>query len=116
MTTIQQAMTTENAAIANTTFKREAAIINWLEKDIILNVGFAESINRGLITIFIPWPLLFINPYLLLYAAPVMFCLFISALTHFCFIRYAWQHWIKHLPIPAICDFAADLDIPVKTI
>ena len=91
--------------------------INWFQKDIVLNVGFSESITRGLITIFIPWPLLIINHNLMIYVAgPLMFYLFISALTHFCFIRYAWQHWIKHIPDPMVCDFATELKIPIKTI
>lgn len=111
MTTIQPATKNENPAAANTKEK-----MTWLKRDIVLNVGFEESLKRGLITIFIPWPLLFINPYLLLYAAPLMFYLFISALTHFCLIRSAWQHWIKHQPTPTTCDFAIDLDTPVETI
>ncbi len=88
----------------------------WIERDIVLNVGFSESIKRGMISIFLPWTVAFINPLLLIAMAPVMFYLFVSALTHFCFIRYAWHHYIEHHKDPAICDFAIDLQIPVKTI
>ena len=89
---------------------------NWFHNDIVLNVGFAESLKRGLISIMIPLPLLFINHVLLIYAAPVMFYLFVTALTHFCFFRYIWEHLIHHFPVPEKCDFAVDLNIPVKAI
>jgi hypothetical protein len=29
---------------------------NWFHNDIVLNVGFAESLKRGLISIMIPLP------------------------------------------------------------
>lgn len=86
------------------------------EKDLVLNVGFAESMKRGFIAIFLPWPFVFVNPYLMIAIAPLMFYLFVSGLTHFCFVKYAWQHWVKHIQTPAICDFATDLHIPVETI
>ncbi len=88
----------------------------WLEKDIILNVGFKESIVRCMVSIFLPWPFVMAGHALLLYVAPVMFYLFVSGLTHFCLIRYAWRHFVKHIPDPLICDFATDLDIPVNAI
>lgn len=91
-------------------------IINWLDNDIVLNVGFGESIIRGMIAIFVPWPFLLMGHEMLIAAAPVMFYLFITALTHFCFIRCAWEHWFKHLPTQPVCEFAIDLRIPIKTI
>lgn len=84
--------------------------------DITLNVGFGESILRVFIAIFIPWPFMFINPDLLLYAAPVMFYFFISGLLHFCIFKYVWKRWIKKDVEPYICDFALELHIPVETI
>lgn len=85
--------------------------------DLVLNVGYTDCMKRGFITLFLPWPALLLNAHLLMIAlAPVMFYLFTSALTHFCFFKYAWQHWIKHLQTPSICDFAKDLHIPVETI
>ncbi|BDQ12092.1 hypothetical protein GCM10027036_34520 [Flavihumibacter cheonanensis] len=108
----QLANTTENTVTANAILNKKA----WIKRDIVLNVGFQESMIRGFITIFIPWPLLAINHNLLIYAAPVMFYLFVTALTHFCFIRYAWQHWIKHMKTAAICNFATDLNIPVEAV
>jgi hypothetical protein len=67
-------------------------------KGLVLNVGFAESLKRGLITVFLPWIPAFGNPYLLISIASVMSCLLTIAVTRFCFVRYAWQHWIRHLP------------------
>ncbi|GAC1422681.1 MAG: hypothetical protein NVS1B13_10160 [Flavisolibacter sp.] len=120
MTTIQieTAPANEVPVTANYLKKKRLTVLQrtWMERDIVLNVGFEESIKRGLITIFIPWSLLAVNHNLLIYAAPVMFYLFVSALTHFCFIRYAWQHWVIDIETPAICDFATDLNIPVETI
>lgn len=87
----------------------------WLEKDIVLNVGFKESLIRCIIALFAPIPLL-VNHTLLFAAIPVMFYLFVTGLMHFCPIKYVWQHWVKHIPDPTICDLAIDLDIPVKTI
>jgi len=84
--------------------------------DIKLNVNFGESILRVFIAIFIPWPIMFINPDLLLYAAPVMFYFFISGLLHFCIFKFAWKRWIKKDVEPYICDFAIELHIPVETI
>lgn len=53
----QPATTTENPVTANTIQNKKT----WIERDIVLNVGFQESMIRGFITIFIPWPLLAIN-------------------------------------------------------
>lgn len=108
----QPATTTENPVTANTIQNKKT----WIERDIVLNVGFQESMIRGFITIFIPWPLLAINHNLLIYAAPVMFYLFVTALTHYCFIRYAWQHWVLKMKTPEVCDFAREMDIPVDSI
>lgn len=84
--------------------------------DLKLNVSFGESILRVFIAIFIPWPVMFINTDLLLYAAPVMFYFFISGLLHFCIFKFAWKRWIKKDVEPYICDFALELHIPVETI
>ena len=88
----------------------------WIDNDIILNMGFRESLIRGLIVLFLPWPLLAINHNLLMYAAPVMGYLLITALLHFCFIKYAWQHWVLKMKTPEKCDFAKEMDIPVEEI
>ncbi len=115
MKTNEHAITTVNGIIAHP--KSETATKKtWLEKDIVLNVGFTESIVRCMVSIFLPWPFLLINHYLVIIAAPIMFYVFVSGLIHFCIIRYAWTHFVKHIPDPVICDFALDLNIPVKVI
>ena len=72
----------------------------WLEHDIKLNVGFEESIKREMVAIFVPWPFVLVNHNLVILAAPIMFYLFVSGLTRFCIIRYAWFHIVKHIPDP----------------
>lgn len=64
--------------------------------DIHLNVSLGESIIRGLIAIFLPWPFVAINPRWIIAGAPVAAYFLITALTHFCIIRYLWQHKITH--------------------
>lgn len=39
----------------------------WQDNDIILNMGFRESLIRGAIVLFLPWPLIAIDPTILLY-------------------------------------------------
>ncbi|MEO6870356.1 MAG: hypothetical protein ABI168_11965 [Ginsengibacter sp.] len=115
MHTLTPALTTVDGIIAHPK-KETTTKETWLERDIVLNVGFKESINRCVVSIFLPWPFVMADHLLLLYVAPVMFYLFVSGLTHFCVIRYAWRHFVKHIPDPLICSFAIDLDIPVKAI
>lgn len=116
MTTIQKAVTLQKEILANATAIKKAPLTvlkkRWIDNDIILNMGFRESLIRGAIVLFLPWILLAINHNLLLYAAPVMVYLLVTALIHFCFIKYAWQHWVKHIPDPEVCDISKELDIP----
>ena len=55
--------------------------------------------------------MLAINHNLLFYAAPVMSYLLVTDLLHFCFIKYAWQHWVLKMKMPEVCDFAKEMDI-----
>lgn len=120
MTTIQTAVTPQKKMLANATSIKKAPLTvlkkRWIDNDIILNMGFRESLLRGAIVLFLPWILLAINHNLLLYAAPLMVYLLVTALIHFCFIKYAWQHWVKHIPDPEVCDISKELDIPVEHI
>lgn len=86
------------------------------DNDIILNMGFRESLIRGAIVLFLPWPLIAIDPTILLYVAPMMIYLFISSLVHFCSFKYAWQHFVQHKVTPEVCDISKELDIPVDHI
>ncbi len=116
----QKAVTPKKKITANTIVINKAPLTvlkkRWIDNDIILNMGFRESLIRGGIVLLLPWPIMAINPKLLIYAVPVMFYLFITALLHFCFIKYAWQHWVLKMKTPEVCDFAKEMDIPVDSI
>ncbi len=120
MTTIQTTIATANELPSTTNQVKKMPLTvlkrRWLDNDIILNMGFRESLVRGAIILFLPWPLLAINHNLLLYAAPVMSYLLITALLHFCFIKFAWQHWVLKMKTPEVCDFSKEMDIPVDSI
>ena len=120
MTTIQTATTLKEEVPAkiNEIKKIPLAVLKkrWIDNDIVLNMGFRESLMRGAIVLFLPWILLAINHNLLLYAAPVMTYLLITALIHFCFIKWAWQHWVLKMKTPEVCDFAKEMDVPVSHI
>lgn len=90
---------------------------NWFERDIVLNVNFQESMMRCLVALFVPWFAILGGPKVIIYVGtPVMFYLFLSGMIHFCFVRYTWQHFIKHIPTPEKCQFAIDLNIPIKAV
>lgn len=73
-----QAVTTSSQAVpANkneikkmplTVFKKR-----WMDNEVILNMGFRESLIRGAIVIMLPLLLLIIDPDLVSYATPIMF-------------------------------------------
>jgi hypothetical protein len=74
MKTVQQVTTTEHTVAAREKQLQIFPRIKNIEakktrrnKDIVLNIGFKESMIRGLICIFLPYPLLAINPVLLIY-------------------------------------------------
>ena len=86
-------------------------------KDIVLNLNFTESIIRCLTGILVPLPFLLIDPLLMgTVAAPIMFYVFITGFIHFCPIRYAYQHWVKHIATLVKCQFSVDLNIPIKAV
>jgi|GEM_PF-3463512 len=55
------------------------------------------------------------NHNLLFYAAPEMSYLLVTALLHFCFIKYAWQHRVLKMKMPEVFDFAKEMDIPADS-
>jgi hypothetical protein len=120
MTTIPTAVTTQKEIPANAKAIKIVPLTvlkkRWIDNDIILNMGFRESLIRGIIVLFLPWALLAINHNLILYAAPVMSYLLFTALIHFCFIKWAWQHWVLKMKTPEVCDFSKELDVPVDHI
>ena len=56
-------------------------------KDIKLNVSFNNALIRFGITLFLPMIMLLIDWHLIIYTAPVMAYLFVSAITHFCIFK-----------------------------
>jgi hypothetical protein len=84
----------ESAAVAKVNFLHVP--IKIAGKDIVLNVSFKEAMIRFVITLFLPMLMLIIDKHLIIYTAPVMAYLFITGITHFCFIKYAWHRFIMH--------------------
>lgn len=84
--------------------------------DIILNVSFQESMIRFIIVIFLPIIVLFIAKDLVIYTAPVMGYLFLSALVQFCVIKYIWQRYIKHQPAPDSPAYGDDPNYPEESV
>lgn len=84
--------------------------------DIILNVSFQESMIRFIIVIFLPIIVLFISKDLVIYTAPVMGYLFLSALVQFCVIKYIWQRNIKHQPAPDSPAYGDDPNYPEESV
>lgn len=62
----------------------------------VLNLSLRESLIRGMIAILLPMLLLLIDHKIILYFAPVIAYLYITALTHICPIRHAWRKITKH--------------------
>jgi hypothetical protein len=77
---------TENTVVAGKPLK---------SKEMVLNLGLAECLARGFIAILLPMGLTLINHHLVFFAVPVMIYLLITALSHFCILKYAWQPWIS---------------------
>jgi len=59
--------------------------------------------------------MLAINHNLLFYAAPVMSYLLVTALLHFCFVKYASQHWVIKMKMSEVCNFTKEMEIPVDS-
>jgi hypothetical protein len=85
-------------------------------KDIRLNVTFKDAMFRFGITLALPVIMLLIDPHLIIYTAPVMAYLFISVITHFCVIKYAWHRFIKHDPPAALPPYGKDLNYPEESV
>lgn len=84
-----------------------------IDSDIMLNVGLRESFIRGLGAIFILIPgFSFTDHRLLYWSIPVVVYLYVSALSHFCIIKYAWRHWLHHGKDPLLKDLPAELYVP----
>jgi hypothetical protein len=75
----------------------DAAVVTKAQnsKEMTLNLGLEECLLRGLIAVFLPMGLALVNHHLVFFAAPVMVYLLITALSHFCILKYAWHSWVS---------------------
>ena len=46
---------------------------------------------------------------------PPLTLIHFTALLHFCFIKYARQHWVLKMKMPEVFDFAKEMDIPADS-
>jgi hypothetical protein len=70
------------------------------KKDLFTNLSFNNAIFRCVITIFFLVPLFIINETLIIYIAPLVAYLFTSAILRFCVVKYVWDRYGKHKPVP----------------
>ena len=84
-------------------------------RDIVLNVNFKESLIRFGVMIILPLLMLLIDKHLIIYTAPVLAYLFITAITHFCIIKYVWHRIIKHEPAVALPKYGEDPNYPEES-
>ena len=85
-------------------------------KDIALNVSFKDAMMRFGITLFLLMLMLIIDKHLIIYTAPVMAYLFISGITHFCVIKYAWHRFLKHEPPAEVPPYGENLNYPEESL
>jgi hypothetical protein len=85
-------------------------------RDIRLNVSFMEAIIRFGVLLLLPIVMLLVNAHLIIYTAPVMAYLFVSGLTHFCIIKYAWRRYIMHQPPAALPPYGENPDYPEESV
>jgi hypothetical protein len=85
-------------------------------RDIALNVSFTDAMIRFVITLFLPMLMLLVDKHLIIYTAPVMAYLFISGITHFCIIKYAWRRFVMHEPPAALPPYGENLNYPEESV
>lgn len=65
-------------------------------KDVVLNVTFKDAMIRFGVMVFLPIFVMLIDKNLVIYTAPILAYLFITALAKFCWVKYIWHHYFKH--------------------
>jgi hypothetical protein len=85
-------------------------------RDIILNVSFQDSMIRFGAMVLLPIVVLMIDKNLVIYTAPILAYLFITALTQFCIIKYIWHRYIKHEPEPVETEYGKDPHYPEESV
>jgi len=81
---------------------------SWFEKDLALNLSFRESGIRAIVGIVLLFIMVPIDPLLIFYALPVTVYLYITALSHFCPIKYFWNRIYQHKKGHQTFDWPAD--------
>jgi hypothetical protein len=84
--------------------------------EVVLNVSFFQSMIRFIAMLLLPILALLIDKHLLIYTTPVMAYLFITAITQFCIIKYAWHRYVKHEPPPIRPEYGKDPNFPEETV
>jgi len=85
-------------------------------KDIVLNVNLKDALIRFGLTILIPIVVLLIDVHLVIYTAPVIAYLFVSALIRFCVIKHLWHYYIMNERTPVIKAYGQDPNYPEETL
>jgi len=84
--------------------------------DIILNVSFQESMIRFGVLLLLPMLVLLIDKHLVIYTAPVIGYLLLTALIQFCVIKYIWHRYVKHDPPAVLPEYGKDPNYPEESI
>jgi hypothetical protein len=86
------------------------------KNDFVLNVGLKEALIRFGFTFFIPIFMLVVDKHLIIYTIPVIAYLFITALTHFCVIKYLWHRYVKHELKTVSPPYGEDINYPDESV
>ncbi|HSZ86371.1 MAG TPA: hypothetical protein VK787_10085 [Puia sp.] len=86
------------------------------KRDIVLNVNFKDALIRFGITLLLPVLALIIDSRLIIYMAPAMAYLFVSAIIHFCIFKYLWHRYIRNEPTPSRKPYGEDPNYPEESI
>lgn len=84
--------------------------------DIVQNVSFQESMIRLGVLLLLPMLVLLIDKNLVVYTAPVIGYLLVTALVQFCVIKYIWHRYIKHDPAPVVPEYGKDPNYPEESV
>ena len=84
--------------------------------DIVQNVSFQESMIRLGVLLLLPMLVLLIDKNLVVYTAPVIGYLLVTALVQFCLVKYVWHRYIKHDPAPVVPEYGKDPNYPEESV
>ena len=87
-----------------------------VKPDIVLNVNFKDELIRVAIALFLAMLTVFTHTHLIIYIAPLIFYLFVSALLKFCIVKYLWRRYIKHEPAAKRIKYGEDPNYPEESV